>query len=236
MDLTAWRAGSSTRLWDLLDLVAFGRAETAVGALLHAATPGTSTVIAAGVALGLWWVGLRRWAVWSGLAAPVSVAVSDLVAKPLFDRTLNGFLAYPSGHTAAAVATGVVLVTLALRFAGPRRALLVLGLWSIVTGSLLVFILRQRSHYLTDIVGGIGMGVGVPALLAVVLTLGRDRPDQRRDVVSPAAEDVIETAGSAGAVAATAATTGVTAPTRRSSTGAARRRSHQTQPSATKPA
>jgi membrane-associated phospholipid phosphatase len=120
------------------------------------------------------WAGRHR-AAWFCLGAPaLSLMVTEWVGKPLFHRTLRDGLAYPSGHTTAAVSVGTLLVLLGWRSGGIRRAALVAALWAVPAMSMILYLLLNRSHYPSDIVGGVGVGIGVPCLLAAAM-FGRSR-------------------------------------------------------------
>ena len=151
IDTATWEFFRHPRFWATLDALLAGRSEEVVSALSPAASPGAAFVAAAAMGLAYWFVGERRLALFCASAAPLAVAITDLVAKPLFDRTLRGSLAYPSGHMTATVATGAVLVVLAARSGGRRRAVLTAVAWSGVVGLLFVYTFVRRSHYLGDI-------------------------------------------------------------------------------------
>jgi membrane-associated phospholipid phosphatase len=127
-------------------------------------------------------MGRRRTALFCLSAPCLSLLVTEWLGKPFFHRTLGSALAYPSGHTTAAVSAGTLLVLLGWRTGGIRRAALVAALWAVPAASVVLYLLIHRSHYASDIVGGIGVGMGIPCLLAALLF-------GRRRAYSPAARE-----------------------------------------------
>lgn len=223
IDSWAWSAARSDRFWNALDVVLLGRASEIVSALWPAATPGAAIVAAAGLGTAYLFAGERRLALFCASAAPLAVALTDKVAKPLFDRTLLGALAYPSGHVTAVVATGTVLTVLAARSGGPRRAMITAALWSVVVAILAIFVLLRRAHYLVDIVGGMGMGTGVVLLVAGWLVAPSAPSSPRPAELQRARQPVDTSTGTR-----TAAVAVGSSPVR--STTLALRRSHSRQP------
>ena len=122
-------------------------------------------VCAAAVALYL-----RRWRLaWVMLASPlIGIGLANLL-KHLFRRESGGTLAYPSGHTTAAV---VVMGMIVLVAGAAAWALLVA-----VTVSLLAMIGQAATyHYFTDTVGGVLLGTAVVCVAALVVELDRRQP------------------------------------------------------------
>lgn len=184
-DVWIWRAVDSARVWRFLDVLFLGNARSVVSDFAPAASPGTAIVVAVGLFLVFRWAGRHR-AAWFCLGAPaLSLMVTEWVGKPLFHRTLGSSLAYPSGHTTAAVSLGTLLVLLGWRSGGIRRGLVVAALWSVPAISMILFLLLLRAHYPSDIVGGVGVGIGVPCLLAAALFGNSRAPGP----MSPAARD-----------------------------------------------
>jgi membrane-associated phospholipid phosphatase len=102
----------------------------------------------------------------------------ESVAKPLFDRRMDGDLSYPSGHTAVAVS----LLTVAALYLAAGRARpvqwIVLGLWLSLTTSVAVGLVAMDYHYPTDTLGGVCLAVGIvlpSAVLADLLASVRQR-------------------------------------------------------------
>ncbi|WP_062997411.1 phosphatase PAP2 family protein [Nocardia mikamii] len=104
------------------------------------------------------------------------VAINTWALKPLWDRHLQHYLAYPSGHTVqfVAIATGVLLVAATVRWRIVIGVLSALALAAVAVG-----MVGRGYHYPTDIVGGTGFAVAaVTACWAVTATL-RLRFDSR---------------------------------------------------------
>lgn len=125
-------------------------------------------VVVLALALAAW----RRWrpaalvALGPGLALLVTEGVKRLVG-----RTIDGFLALPSGHT-----TGVtsVVVVIALLWTGRARrvrgaaalGLIAVALAAVVIGALMVDL---HFHYATDILAGCCVAIAVPLLVAFLV-------------------------------------------------------------------
>jgi membrane-associated phospholipid phosphatase len=119
------------------------------------------------------WMGLRRWnAVTLAVMAPATTLAVEKLLKPLVARQApaSTVFHYPSGHVAVATALALSLV-LILRptLARPRvKALVGLSaalLVSLMAGARLV----ETAHLLTDVVGGVSMGVAVTLGAALLL-------------------------------------------------------------------
>lgn len=146
----------------------------------------------AGAAWLLWrrrFVSFWAWVV----AAILSPILVDIVLKPLIGRarpleyvwTANG-MSFPSGHAAAA-ATNAVLVVLLLVPARHRRAGVVAGSIWVVAMALARTLLG--AHWLSDVVGGILLGLSVTcAVVAAAFSMRARRNEQEVgawDVRSP---------------------------------------------------
>jgi membrane-associated phospholipid phosphatase len=110
------------------------------------------------------------------LVALLGTALTSVVAtvlKPLVGRTIHGeFLSFPSGHTAAVVAIGLVLGLLAadLLRLGPTAGLVTAFVIAALAGAVMAWAqLVLDAHYLTDAVGGAGCAAAVvPPTAALV--------------------------------------------------------------------
>jgi undecaprenyl-diphosphatase len=116
---------------------------------------------------------LRGWprgAVLAVAGPGLAAAITHFLLKPLVGRTIDGGLAFPSGHTTGAVATALVVVVLALRarLARAARAALVLAA-AAYAGAVVVALIVGRFHYATDTVGG--ACVAVATVLGVALAI-----------------------------------------------------------------
>lgn len=124
------------------------------------------------------------------------VAVNTWALKPLWDRHLQHYLAYPSGHTVqfVAIATGLLLVAATVWM---RVAVGMVGVVALV--AVAVGMIGLGYHYPTDVVGGTAFAVAaVTAGWAVVTPWRlRDRHPATRD--NPASAGHIAAEAAAGA-------------------------------------
>jgi membrane-associated phospholipid phosphatase len=143
---------------------------------------GGVSLIAVLACLARGWI---RGAVLALLAVPVASGLNDAVLKPLFHRTYEGVLSYPSGHTSAIAALAAALTVLLLlaprQAPTPRQAsrpdLATVLRWVIPAAAWLavvvvaVGVIGVRWHYFTDTVGGVALGAGTVCGLALALDI-----------------------------------------------------------------
>jgi len=152
--------------------------------LTRLANPVTMLLLAVVLAAACATLGHVRAAVLA-LAAPVAaLLVTELWLKPLVGREVvpgHGD-AYPSGHATAASAVAAVAVLLLLpgRPLGRRllrsAAALLGGLVLLVPAALNVALVTLGYHDVSDVVGGVGVGVATVLLLALLLDGVDPRP------------------------------------------------------------
>jgi membrane-associated phospholipid phosphatase len=118
----------------------------------------------------------RRWSgvVLAVIAEPAAISLTEYLLKPLIGRLCHGWLSFPSGHATslfALAAIGAVLLTgpdrrlpRVLRLSGVLVALLIAA----TVGAVMVAI---GAHYVTDVVGGAAVGIGVVLACALALDL-----------------------------------------------------------------
>ena len=140
--------------------------------LIHYLGNPRSVVVLAGLLAVLAFVLSRRRLAVLAVLGPGLTGVATTVLKPVFDRTLGGALAYPSGHTAAltalAIVTALLLVSL-IRVGTVWKAVLV-GLAALGAGLAMAVTLTVLDiHYPTDTIGGFGTAVAVVLAAALVL-------------------------------------------------------------------
>ncbi len=134
----------------------------------HASMLGDPIVAVVGTLVAVVWVWRRdrHRAVTCVIVPLLSVALCELVLKPLVGRQLGGIYSYPSGHvtTAAAMLADLVLVT-------PTK-------WRWLTGAVAVggaglvalAVIASRQHYPSDAVAALLL---VPAVMIAVDSLNR---------------------------------------------------------------
>lgn len=137
--------------------------------------PSDAPVVVLALLLATAWFGWqRRW-----LAAATMIVVPELalllntwVLKPLFDRPLHDYLAYPSGHTVHLVAVSCTFVLLS----DSRQARWVVTAVSVVavTAAALGQV-GMGYHHLSDVVGGAAAGTAVAVSCCTAVRLLADR-------------------------------------------------------------
>ena len=156
--------GIPLRAMSLVSRIGGGPAATLLTAALAAACLAVRRVNGAVLAVG----GL-------GLAS----ALTEFVLKPLIDRTLDGDLSYPSGHTTGlfALAAAIAVMMVAPRSGRPRPAVRIAAVVAaILIGSAVgLAMVGQSYHYFTDTVAGAAVGTGVVIGLAFLLDLPQVR-------------------------------------------------------------
>ncbi|GAA4564232.1 phosphatase PAP2 family protein [Planotetraspora kaengkrachanensis] len=113
----------------------------------------------------------RRWdaAAFCLAGTLLPVALNTWVLKPLFDRPLNGYLAYPSGHTVSLVAALTVLAVLAAPGTARAVAAAVAAVVTVMAG---IGLVGSGYHYPVDVIGG--------ACFAIAAVLTTSIPLRRR--------------------------------------------------------
>jgi hypothetical protein len=126
-----------------------------------------ASVLALGLAVAL---SARRWRLATMMVvAPLSGIVLAQLLKRLFGRQNDGALAYPSGHTTAAVVVVGMIVVLA---AGAVWVVLS----ALVFSALAVLGQAVTYHYFTDTIGAVLLGTAVVCIAALVAELDRRQP------------------------------------------------------------
>lgn len=126
---------------------------------------------------------VRRWpAVVLAVAGPaLAAALTEFVLKPGVGRTLDGTLAFPSGHTTTSAAVASVLVVLLVSARWPRRSwvrLLLAGGVMILAAGVAVSLVALGLHYTTDTIGGVAVSTAVVLGVALVSDSVTGGPDQ----------------------------------------------------------
>lgn len=130
----------------------------------------------------------RRWrgAVLAAVSVTAAAVLTELVLKPLFDRTLQGNLVFPSGHATGTFALATVCVVLLAgppRLAGrprlPGAVRLCLALTAVLAAcTVAATVIALGYHYFTDTVGGAAVGTAVVLATAFVVDRLSPRSDE----------------------------------------------------------
>ena len=139
-------------------------------------------ILIAAIVVGLLWRRDLADAAVGALGVPIAVLLADAVAKPAFDRIGGSAVSqFPSGHTTAMTAVGVLLVLVAYRRWGTRGVVVSLPVAAWVSGSMILSVIRLQQHVLTDAIGGVLLGVAtVTAVAAAVSAVAESVPSDRR--------------------------------------------------------
>jgi membrane-associated phospholipid phosphatase len=154
-----WLVGYPDTGWSLPDAVInFGGLDGTV----------VVAVVLCGIALAL---GHRRLAVLA-IVGPGLTGVATTTLKPIIGRTIDGYFAYPSGHTGGATALGVVaalLLIAVLRTPTGASAVLIVTGAVVSGGTMALALVADRAHYATDTLGGFCVAVAVVLTSALVI-------------------------------------------------------------------
>jgi membrane-associated phospholipid phosphatase len=119
------------------------------------------------------WMTLRRWnAVALAVMAPATTLALEKMMKPLVARRAPAsiVLHYPSGHVAVVTALALSLVLILRPSVARPRIKLLIGLSAALLVSLMAWArLVETAHLLTDVVGGVSIGVAVTLGAALLL-------------------------------------------------------------------
>lgn len=142
------------------------------------AEPVGIVLVLAGAMLVLHAAGHRRAALLALAGTGASVAVTTIL-KPVVGRDINnGFLAFPSGHTATATSIALVcaLVVLQRRRLGSVAGMLLAAAIVVPVAAAMAWAqVLENSHYPTDTIGGFCVALVMVPLTARVIDLAADR-------------------------------------------------------------
>jgi membrane-associated phospholipid phosphatase len=157
-------------------------------ALTWLGDPGPVVLITAIMALACLWARWWRGVALAVLAIPAANGLTEDVLKPVIDRTIEGLLSLPSGHTTAAFSLATVAAVLFSRTrVGHRRrtSRLLMAVAYALAVAVAVAMVAQGFHYFTDTVAGVGTGVAVPLIGALLIDTVADRWAARAAEPSP---------------------------------------------------
>jgi undecaprenyl-diphosphatase len=115
-----------------------------------------------------WWSAAALAVLGPGLAA----VATEFVLKPLVGRTLDGDLAFPSGHAVRVAAVSFVVLVLLAAQRGPcrRPTRLFVGLLAVLVPIAAAYaVVGLTWHYTTDAVGGVIVAAAIVTATALVL-------------------------------------------------------------------
>lgn len=123
----------------------------------------------------------RRWsgAVLAVVAEPAAISLTEYLLKPLIGRVCHGWLSFPSGHATSLFALAAICAVL---LTGPGRRLPRVLRWFGVLVALLIaatvgaVMVAIGAHYVTDVVGGAAVGIGIVLTCALALDLTGKAP------------------------------------------------------------
>jgi undecaprenyl-diphosphatase len=158
--------------------------------LVSLADPASIVAICALLAALFFVTGRRRAVVLAAVGPAAAVGFTEFVLKPLVGRRLGAGLAFPSGHTTAAVSVALVVVVVLLGPSRPRwpaaarwaASALALACAAMVA----VALVGSGYHYATDTIGGFCVATTVvPAVAWLIdVTADGDGPGDAADVPS----------------------------------------------------
>jgi undecaprenyl-diphosphatase len=170
-------------------------------ALTWLGDPGPVALLTALIALACLWARWWRGVALAVLAIPAANGLTENVLKPVIDRTIDGWLSLPSGHTTAAFSLATVAAVLLSRIrVGPRRrtSRVLMAAAYALAAAVAVAMVAQGFHYFTDTVAGVGAGIGVPLIGALLIDTVADRWPGRAIEPSPVPDTESPGAGVAG--------------------------------------
>lgn len=137
-------------------------------------------VVCCGMLVGVAVVsGRLRMAVLGAIAPAMAGGVAEWLLKPLIGRRFDVYLAYPSGHTTGAFAVATVVVVWLVGPSTPawgraRRASVGM-LAALLAAGVGLGMVALGAHYVTDVVGGVCVGVGVVVAVALIVDVVSDQ-------------------------------------------------------------
>jgi membrane-associated phospholipid phosphatase len=167
-----------------LDTVVATRIEAALGpdapllaALVHLGDP-VPVLVLCGL-LGWWCLRMRRrrGAVLVAVGVPAAAVLTQVLLKPLINRTLLGGLSFPSGHATAvfalAVVTAVLLADPPPPGPAPRTRAVLAAAALLAALAVAIGLVLLDFHYASDVVAGAAVGTGVVLLTALAVDARR---------------------------------------------------------------
>jgi membrane-associated phospholipid phosphatase len=114
------------------------------------------------------------------IAPALATALTEWVLKPLIDRSPFGVYTFPSGHSTGAFAVAAVIVVLVLdeTNAGPRIVRWSVAVFATALACLVALgLVAAGFHFVTDTIGGAGVGIATVLLVALAIDAIADRSD-----------------------------------------------------------
>jgi undecaprenyl-diphosphatase len=124
-------------------------------------------------------LGTVRGAVLAVAGPLLAAGLTEFVLKPVVDRRMFGYYAYPSGHTAG---FGSVMLVVVIVLLGPARGVIRTRVRrGVITAALVLALccmlglIAAQFHYTTDVIGGLCLVVASVLAVALVIDAVGDR-------------------------------------------------------------
>jgi undecaprenyl-diphosphatase len=135
------------------------------------------------------WLRYPRGIVLAVLAPIASTSLGEYVIKPLVQRTKDGYLAYPSGHTTGWCTVAIVVILLVIAPAreqfSPRARRWIVAAALILAVACLLGLIASAYHYATDVIGGLAVALGTVLTLALLIDAIRPASGSPTDPGTP---------------------------------------------------
>lgn len=141
-------------------------------------TPLSVTVITVIVAAVCLLTRRYRGAFLVAIAVPAA-GLAEIGLKPVINRTIAGYLSFPSGHTMGAFSVATTIVVLLIGPLHPplsRRVRVLLAVAAMLIACFVSYsLIVLRMHYFTDTVGGATLAIAMVLVIALVIDMVADR-------------------------------------------------------------
>ncbi|GLZ38975.1 phosphatidic acid phosphatase [Actinokineospora sp. NBRC 105648] len=169
--------GTAEGPWDAAAFDALDRLYGALPGVVEPVSLTTNPVVMIGLLVVIAAVALVRGrpevALLAAVGPALAAGVNTWLLKPLFGRTHDDYLAYPSGHTTTFVSIMAVLTLVISANAPPGRRVIrtvtTAGVSFVLFAVAASAIVELRYHYLSDTLGALSWAVGAVITVAAVI-------------------------------------------------------------------